>query len=147
MDTNYNQSDVIVSHSMNEQRHPRKRWLLAIAVVVVAIAAIAGFLLWNKKDGSKTAAISTTVANATIEQTGYVPSTVTVKKGQEVTWTNKDTSPHRLTADQSMLPGFDTSDSLDAGDSYTYIFDTPGTFHYYDPADPKAFVGTVIVEQ
>jgi plastocyanin len=75
-----------------------------------------------------------------------VPKSVTVKKGQEVTWTNTDGTPHHLTADQTILSGFDTSEPLDQGDTYTYIFDKAGTYHYYDAADPAHLTGTVTVQ-
>ena len=90
--------------------------------------------------------ISSTVAEVSVETNGFVPATVKVKKGQEITWTNNEAMPHHLTADQTALPSFDTAESLEQGDSYTYIFDTPGTYHYYDSADPQHYVGTITVE-
>jgi len=127
----------------------KKRWLIpGIIVLVVLIVGGTGawWIMHNKQHANTVTAISSNVVDVTVTQNGYQPSTIKIKRGQEVTWTNQDATPHRLNADQTSLPGFDSVDSLQKGDSYTYIFDTPGTFHYYDPADAKTYVGTVIVE-
>jgi len=126
----------------------KKLLLIAAGVVVLAGAVIAGVVLL-KPGGHDTnqqaVAISSTVAQVAVEQSGLVPKTISIKKGQEVTWTNNDATPHHLTADQSILGGFDTAEPLQQGDTYTYIFDHSGTFHYYDATDPTHFVGSVTV--
>jgi plastocyanin len=81
-----------------------------------------------------------------ISAQGYTPQTITIKQGQQVTFTNSDSNPRQLTADASALPGFSTVEPLDQGDTYTYIFDKKGTFRYYDASDPTTFVGTLIVK-
>jgi plastocyanin len=128
----------------------KKLWLVVAIVAVVIIGAVVAAVVMLRHGNSPVqqpaTAISSTVANVTIEPTGYMPKTIKVKQGQEITWSNKDTSPHHITADQTELPGFDTAEALEPGDTYTYIFDKSGTYHYYDPADPKTFVGTVTVE-
>ncbi len=128
--------------------HGTKRTKLVILgciVLVVLIAAVVIALRILKTNEAATT-ISKVTASTNIAPTGLNPTTLQVKKGQPVTITNQDVRPHRLTADQDSLPGFDTVDMLNQGDSYTYIFETSGTFHYYDPADPKVYVGTVTVE-
>jgi plastocyanin len=120
----------------------------------LAMLIIAGLLLlggsasgiWLIVSNHKDSGISNQVASVTIATGGFTPATVTVQKGQEVTITNTDTTSHRLTADQIALPNFDSVDLLSQGDSYTYTFEKAGTYHYYDPADPAGFTGTINVK-
>jgi len=148
MDYSSHNSPVVGFNESMSRLARRKRTLmvlfLAAAILVVVVGVIIGLRML--KGGDAATAISASVASANIAPAGVSPATVHVKPGQPITWVNQDVRPHRLTADQSMIPGFDTVDVLNQGDSYTYIFETKGTFHYYDPADPKAYVGTVIVE-
>lgn len=128
----------------------KKAWIIVIVASVV-IASIIGLIIlaFNKEDASdsdSSVPISENVANINIEITGITPTTVKVEKGQQVTFTNHDTRAHRLTADQTVLAGFDSTEELATGDSYTYIFEIPGTYKYYDPADPTIFNGTITVE-
>lgn len=124
----------------------RKRLVVILAAVLVLLIVGATSFVLLRRDGGKTITISDTVANVSIQASGYVPATIKVAKGQEITWINNDTAPHRITADQDELPAFDTRELLEKGDSYTYVFETPGTYRYYDPADSQGFVGTIVVE-
>jgi plastocyanin len=129
----------------------KKKLLLVVALVVVLVGAGVLTAIVVGRNGSKgnngtAVAISSTVATVDIQPGGLIPKTIKIKKGQEVTWTNKDTIPHHLTADPSILSGFDTEEPLQTGDSYTYIFDKAGTFHYYDATNPTQFVGIITVQ-
>jgi plastocyanin len=144
---------VVMGGSYNSKRSgggPNSRLMLVVIVIVLIVLGVIGAIvmtLSGNKDSKDTAvAISENVASVTIDMTGFTPNTIKVKQGQQVTWTNQDPRPHRLTADQQVLPGFDSTEDLAQGDSYTYIFEAPGTYRYYDPADPKTYSGTVKVE-
>jgi plastocyanin len=117
------------------------------AVLIIAVGAVLFTTLHKPGSGDdgKVVAISNTVANVNVSASGYSPQTITVKQGQQVTFTNSDATSRQLTADPSSLPGFSTVEPLDQGDTYTYIFDQKGTFKYYDATDPTHFVGTVTV--
>ncbi len=71
--------------------------------------------------------------------TGYVPSTITVKRGTTVTWTNQDSATHRIVG-----PGW-SSESLSYGQSYSHKFSELGSFEYHDEAK-TSMVGTVNVK-
>lgn len=68
----------------------------------------------------------------------YDPATLTVEKGTTVTWTNKDTVPHTVTSDTF------TSASLNPGQTYSFTFDTEGTFDYHCAFHPN-MKGKVVV--
>jgi nitrite reductase (NO-forming) len=59
---------------------------------------------------------------------GYSPGTITVIIGvnNTVVWTNLDNTPHTVTA---LDHSFD-SGAMNAGDSFTHTFTSPGTYHY-----------------
>jgi plastocyanin len=83
---------------------------------------------------------------------GFSPETIKVRKGQSVTWVNRDgRRGHQIKAADdaasASLTGFGTTERLSKGESYAYIFDKPGTYHYYDVFGSSENVGTVIVTE
>ena len=72
----------------------------------------------------------------------FTPQTATVKVGTQITWTNKDSAPHTVTADDR---SFD-SGTLNQGESFTFQFATPGTFSYICTLHPS-MQATIIVVQ
>jgi plastocyanin len=61
---------------------------------------------------------------------GFVPLTLTVKKGTKVTWVNRDIKEHQVKG-----ANFD-SGMLAADADYSYTFNTVGSFDYADPLAP-----------
>lgn len=78
----------------------------------------------------------------------YEPNTVTISPGTKVTWINMDylenvgrAWPHGI-----KIYGVDVrSPKLAADESFSYVFDTPGTYRFIDTLNPKTMEGTVIV--
>jgi len=69
-------------------------------------------------------------------------ASVTIPVGGSVTWTNNDSAPHTATAqDRDVLQ----TGTLNQGESFTQVFDTPGTYEYFCEFHPN-MSGTVIVE-
>ena len=60
----------------------------------------------------------------------FVPATLTVKVGTEVTWSNDSNAPHTVSSDMGL---FDTSNPLGINPSQTYAFTftKPGLYSYY----------------
>ena len=76
----------------------------------------------------------------------YIPSKITIKKGEQVTWINEDSAFHSVTS------GFydDPTDLFDSGymdpfDVYVLTFDKEGTYDYFCTLHPW-MEGQVIVE-
>lgn len=122
-----------------------KKLALMIAAIV-AVVAVAGGVIWWYFQSQAEAALEQDTPSVEITAAGYTPNTITVKSGQDVTWTNADTTARDLVADGESLPDFGGGEALNAGDTYTYTFDQAGTYHYYDPTDPTKYTGTVVVE-
>lgn len=64
---------------------------------------------------------------ATIEGFAFNPATLEVAAGTTVTWTNNDSAAHTVTADDGSFQ----SGRLEQGDSFSYTFETAGTFSYF----------------
>ena len=73
-----------------------------------------------------------TVATVSVgsSETGFVPLTLAVKKGTAVTWVNRDIVAHQVKG-----ANFD-SGSLAPDATYTYTFNTVGSYKYADPVYP-----------
>jgi plastocyanin len=71
----------------------------------------------------------------------FSPSTLTVSRGTTVTWTNHDAAAHSVKSNGS---GPLHSGSLSQGESYSFQFNSPGTYSYHCCFHPS-MVATVIV--
>lgn len=80
-----------------------------------------------------------TVTIGTVEN-GFVPPTLTIKKGATVTWVNNDSNEHIV------VGGWGQSQSLKYQESYVHAFNTVGSFDYHDDTHP-VMKGTVNVVQ
>lgn len=80
----------------------------------------------------------------------YVPLRRVVKVGTPVTFYNQDSVAHTVTSGTSdgatgTPDGIFDSGDIGVGDSWTHIFDEPGTYPYYCKPHPW-MIGTVVVE-
>ncbi len=89
-----------------------------------------------------------TTAKVEITTGGFAPTLVTIKKGGTVTWENEATAlawpasdPHPA---HTGLAGFDTGLGLVKDATYSFIFNTAGTFGYHDHLN-ASHTGTVKV--
>lgn len=62
----------------------------------------------------------------TMEGLQFSPATLTVRRGDRITWVNKDLFPHTATGPKGT---FDSA-SIPAGGSWTFVAGEPGTFVY-----------------
>lgn len=80
-------------------------------------------------------------ASVTIQNFAFSPGAVRVTKGATVTWTNRDSAPHQIDADEK----FPSSPVLNQGQSYSYTFDETGTFSYYCAIHPSMKASVEVV--
>ena len=66
-------------------------------------------------------------STVTISGMAFTSSSITVKAGTTVTWTNTDNMQHTVTADD----GSWTSGNLNYGDKFAYTFSYAGTANYH----------------
>jgi plastocyanin len=70
----------------------------------------------------------------------FSPATVTINVGDNVKWTNNDAAAHTVDANNGAF----SSGTLSNGASFTFKFNTPGTYDYYC-AFHSGMVGKIIV--
>lgn len=75
-----------------------------------------------------------------IDGFAFAPTTLTVKAGSVVTWTNKDEDPHTVVAGNGAF----RSQALGSGGVYSFTFPAAGTFDYICSIHPF-MRGTVVV--
>ncbi len=132
-----------------------------IAVVVLLVMVFVGMRLNSPSDdlsnqvpdNSQVQDNSTTIGDnnvgssvktypAEISGFAFSPSTLTIKVGDTVTWTNQDAAKHTVTSDSGSELN---SELLGKGRSYSHTFATAGTYNYHCTPHPY-MTGKVIVE-
>jgi plastocyanin len=152
-------------YSLGRRRRLATR-LVPIALLVIAALAVVGCggstttttaapVQTTAGDGSATtvgggtdttAGTDTTVgSDATnavlIASFAFSPSSLTVKVGDTVTWTNNDSASHTVVADDGSFKSAD----LGQGASYQFTFKTAGTYTYKCSIHPS-MTGTIVVQ-
>ncbi|WP_244816187.1 cupredoxin family copper-binding protein [Caballeronia sp. Lep1P3] len=75
-----------------------------------------------------------------IDNFAFSQATLTVPAGTRVTWINRDDMLHTVVDEAKSFK----SDPLDSGDSFSYVFDKPGTYKYFCSLHPH-MTGTIVV--
>ncbi|HEY6836703.1 MAG TPA: cupredoxin domain-containing protein [Gaiellaceae bacterium] len=102
--------------------------------VLIAVGTLALVL----GGAARPAATATKAVNITA--TAFKPASVTIKAGDIVKWTNKDTTNHQVVANNGAF----ASGAITANHSYSHTFNTAGTYKYHDALHP-ALTGKVVV--
>lgn len=130
--------------------YPRKPFHLAILIgVLVTFIALSGCTSYGPSSAPPSATPVQVPGTPTvsIENFTFNPASITVPKGTTVTWVNQDSADHQIVNDAKDSIGqgaLFTSSSLPKGSSYSFRFDTPGTYPYHCSIHPS-MKGTVIV--
>lgn len=78
-------------------------------------------------------------SSVSIENFSFNPGTLTVAVGTTVTWTNNDSTTHTVKSSSF------NSSSLAPGDTFSFKFDSKGTFNYNCGIHPT-MTGTIVVQ-
>ncbi len=71
----------------------------------------------------------------------FTPTSLTVKAGTTVSWTNKDEEPHTVLSSTGLF----RSNALDTGERFSFKFDKPGTYQFICSIHPR-MIGTIVVQ-
>ena len=111
-----------------------------IVIAVIIIIAILGYVLINQ---NKPAPVTNTQQNQNsaasthnidISNFAFSTTALTIKTGDTVVWTNKDSVSHTITSDTGNEL---SSKLLKTNDAYSHTFTTAGTFNYHCEVHPS----------
>jgi plastocyanin len=133
----------------------RTRLAVLFSVLLVALVAIgcgsssssSSSSGSSKKPASSGGGAPKTSATVQLKNIAFNPTTVTVKKGGTVKWTNGDSVGHDVTKESGPGPKFKSGPSggMKQGDTFQQKFTTPGTIHYVCTVHPN-MRATVVVK-
>jgi plastocyanin len=81
-----------------------------------------------------------TTKTVQITDTGFGPPTLEVESGDTVVWTNDGTATHDVSADDGTFQ----SGPMSPGQTFTFVFETQGTFVYRSTTD-SSLTGSIMV--
>ena len=129
--------------------------LIIAAIVIVSVLSIQNELVEssiklqdNDVENLVTVIMPTKSSRPGCDETNtcYIPSKISIRQGESVTWLNEDAAFHSVTSGTYENPnGMFDSGYLDPNESFTIKFEESGTFDYFCTLHPW-MKGKVIVE-
>lgn len=127
--------------------------ILGLLVILLIVVAAITYLFTNKqrlqapKGGKPTPQVQpspkplpSSEAVISIKEDSFEPATISISKGSQVTWVNKDSQTHQIASDLF------EEETLTTDSSFTITFEKEGTFTYHDTLNPAKLQGTIIVK-
>jgi plastocyanin len=114
--------------------------LVALAGVMVMVAGCTSSSNTSPSPANSTVTSTASQNPVAIQNYAFSPSTLTIQKGANVTWTNYDSVQHHVVSDSSAF----SSPLLNKGDTYTHQFNNTGSFSYICSINPY-MKGTIVV--
>lgn len=130
--------------------------MLAASVTIVACGSSSSASRSDPAPADTSTSATAPAGGTTVELEliAYRPEQLTVDVGTTVTWKQMDPGFHTVTSgkvDQGSAgvttepDGTFASGNLATGDTFTYTFDSPGTYSYFCEIHPATMSGEVIV--
>ncbi|MFV8242109.1 cupredoxin domain-containing protein [Mycolicibacterium peregrinum] len=118
---------------------PRFPAAAAVAALAITASACSGALAAPTASASTSSApVSGTAVS--IDNFAFAPATLTVHRGDTVTWTNHDEEPHTVAAGDGSF----RSPGMDSNATFSFTFTNPGSYDYICSIHPSMH-GTVVV--
>jgi plastocyanin len=112
-----------------------------IFLFLIVLTGVALFIGCSSKSDVTPQIVPGTANAVTIKGFVFSPSTITIKAGSTVTWTNTDSMPHTVTE----LNGLFDSGNIATSATYTHTFASTGTFTYHCLMHSMMASATVVV--
>ena len=118
---------------------PRFPAAAAVSALAITASACSGALAAPTASASTSSApVSGTAVS--IDNFAFTPATLTVHRGDTVTWTNHDEEPHTVAAGDGSF----RSPGMDSNATFSFTFTNPGSYDYICSIHPSMH-GTVVV--
>jgi plastocyanin len=108
---------------------------------ITLVAAATALALVALSTAGKSMAAGPPSVDVKIDNFSFTPTTLTVKAGTQITWTNADDIPHTVVSEDQSFK----SKVLDTDEKFTFTASKPGTYSYFCSIHPK-MTGKVVVE-
>jgi plastocyanin len=76
----------------------------------------------------------------------FSPATMTITKGTTVVWTNASDAPHTVISDDDKFKSSDANKLITENQTYSFVFNTAGTYAYHCSIHPSTMKATIIVK-
>ncbi len=126
----------------------RELWKHRLVLIALCAAAALALLAAGCEDESSNGGAGGPGANEVwMENSRFNPDDLTIMVGTTITWFNRDGYEHDVT---SGVPGNNTgyfaSGVIEADSTYSFTFDSAGTFDYYCSLHADVMLGSITVE-
>jgi len=111
---------------------------IILGVLVLALLACAGGIGERLTAGAEKEAKPNTIV---IDNFSFTPMELTISRGTQVTWINRDDVPHTVVSVEKKFK----SKALDTDEEFSFTFQEAGTYEYFCSLHPK-MTGTIIVK-
>ncbi len=143
--------------NLNTPNHRSFARIMVFTMALSLIFALSSCYSHHPKESKGVAVVSSTAMAAPTSQTTtvrviiqngtYIPQTLTITKGEKVTWINKDSGNHTVISGTDGKPtGLFNSGDIGPNQMFSHVFDSTGTYPYYCKYLPSKMTGTVIVK-
>ena len=117
-----------------------KNWI-RIGVLAVLLVAAFSLAIVKGETAHPAAQAAPSAVAVKIDNFSFGPQSITVSPGTKVTWTNRDDIPHTVVSTEGVFK----SKVMDTDESFSFMFDKPGSYPYFCSVHPK-MTGTVVVK-
>ena len=126
----------------------RNLFISAALIMFVSIMFVTGCKSNSTNYNSTPTTPSNSGANEVLMQSSmFNPSSITVSAGTKITWTNKDGYDHTVTSGTpAQTTGLFDSGNISAGGTFSFTFNTKGTYQYFCRIHSSMMQGTVTVQ-
>lgn len=126
--------------------------IIIFVVVLIILGVGVYYFVFNKNYINNTADTNINTTNTSTESGAVVnikdfafnPSTLNVKVGTKITWVNNDSAQHKIVPVSNEAGP--SSNVLNQNDTYSYTFETAGTFEYKCAFHPS-MIGSVVISE
>jgi plastocyanin len=118
-----------------------------IAILGVVILSRDNDQSANTNHGSPITSVPLSRASVDINTDSFMPSTLTVNKGTQIIWTNRDTKAQSIKISSAVQKSqvLAQSQPISPGQTYTYSANTPGSIKYQETG--SSLSGEIIVKE
>jgi len=111
---------------------------MIFGVLVLALLACAGGIGERLAAAAEKEAKPNTIV---IDNFSFTPMELTISRGTQVTWINRDDVPHTVVSVEKKFK----SKALDTDEEFSFTFEEAGTYEYFCSVHPK-MTGRIIVK-